>query len=136
MNFESVRNASKTYVFRKSIPAGESGYIEHSLTSHGFVDSVRIRFASGENGTLRIRPVVIIPQEIILDLLDYADGGDAYVSGDGETVSSSVRYEIENHAVLRVYFDNIADAGTADSQLNVDIGVTYFQVIEPANIIG
>jgi hypothetical protein len=68
--------------------------------------------------------------------LEYAEGGDQYVSGDDETFPSSVRYEIENNAILRVFYTNIGEAGTADSQLNVDIGVTYFQIVEPENIIG
>ncbi|MBR0596597.1 hypothetical protein [Sinanaerobacter chloroacetimidivorans] len=136
MDFERLINASKTYVFRKSVPAGESGFIEHSLVAHGTVENVKIRFAAGENGTLRIRPVVIIPQEIMIDLFTYAEGGDKYISGDDETVSSSVRYEIENNAVLRVFYENHGEPGSADSQVNVDIEVTYFQITEPRNIIG
>ncbi len=136
MNFENIRNASKTHIFRKAIPAGESGYLESKLVAHGYVDSVRIQFAAGENGTLKIRPVLIIPQEIMIDLFNYAEGGEPYVSGDDETVYNSVRYEIESEAVLRVYYENTAGAGTADSRVNVDIGVTYFQITEPENIIG
>lgn len=136
MNFESINNASKAQVFRKAVPAGESGFLDIKLRDHGYVDYVKIRFAAGENGTLRIRPVVIIPQEIIIDLFEYADGGDQYVSGDDETVTNSVKFEIESEAILRVYYENTALAGTVDSQLNVDIGVTYFRIVEPENIIG
>lgn len=136
MNYEKMNNISKTSVFRKSIPAGEKGYLESKLVAHGYVESVRIRFAAGENGTLHLRPVVIIPQEIEIDLFSYADGGDRYVSGDDETHESSVRIEIEAESVLRVYYDNTGIAGSDDSQLNVDIGVTYFEIIEPRNIIG
>jgi hypothetical protein len=136
LEFESLRNASKTYVFRKSIPAGQSGFIDAQLTAHGYVDSVRIQFAAGENGTLQVRPVVIIPQEIMIDLFEYADGGDQYVSGENEKFESSVRYEIENRAMLRVFYTNTGGAGTDDSKLSVDIGVTYFQITEPRNIIG
>lgn len=136
MNFEKQINASKSYVFRKAVPATTSGYLDSKLTAHGYVDNVRIRFAAGENGTLHLRPVVIIPQEIEIDLLSYADGGDRYVSGDDETIQSNVRYEVENDAVLRVYYENTGISGSADSQLNVDIGVTYFQIVEPRNVIG
>lgn len=136
MNFEQVRNASKTYVFRKSVAAGASGYMDIDLVAHGVVDYVKIQFAAGENGTLQIRPVVIIPQEIIIDLFTYADGSDKYITGDDEKIESSVRYEIENHATLRVYYNNTGEVGSADSRVNVDIGVTYFQITEPINIIG
>lgn len=135
MNYETVKNAQKTYVFRQSVPYSQSGYLDCNCVAHGFVEKVKVRFAAGENGTLRIRPVLIIPQEIQIDLLDYA--GDKFVSGDDETIESTVRFETENNAVLRVYYDNIStDALSADSVVNVDIGVTYFQITEPINIIG
>lgn len=135
LNYETVKNAQKTYVFRQSVGYGESGYLECKCVAHGFVEKVKIRFAAGENGTLQIRPVLIIPQEIQIDLLDYA--GDLYITGDDETVESSVRFETENNAVLRVYYENTStDPLSADSVVNVDIGVTYFQITEPMNIIG
>ena len=136
LDFERVRNAQKTYVFRKAIPAGGSGFMDVELVAHGHIDGVRVRFAAGESGTLHVRPVVVIPQEITIDLFVYADGSDRYISGDNETVESSVGCEVENHAVLRVFYENTGEAGSIDSQLNVDIGVTYFQIVEPKNIIG
>lgn len=136
MRFETQRNTRQSYVFRKAVPAGESGYMDIDLVEHGFVDSVRIRFAAGENGTLQIRPVVIVPQEIMIDLFKYPKGGDKFVTGDDETIESNVQFEIENHAVLRVYYNNTGEPESADSQVNVDIGVTYFQITEPKNIIG
>jgi len=133
MNYEQLNNVSKTYVFRKTITPGDSGYIDAELSAHGFVKAVKIRFAAGENGTLHIRPTVVIPQDIPIDLLSYAQGGDKFVSGDDETVSSDVKFEIENHAILRVWYDN---QGIGNSFLNVDIEVEYFSVVEPTNIIG
>ncbi len=136
MRFETQRNTRQSYVFRKSVPAGESGFMDIDLVEHGYVDSVRIRFAAGEGGTLQVRPVIIIPQEIQIDLFKYPKDGDKYVTGDDETIVSEVQFEIENHAILRVYYNNTGDPGTVNSQLNVDIGVTYFQITEPENIIG
>ena len=133
MNFEQLNNVSKAYYFRKTIAAGDSGYLDARLSAHGFVKSVKIRFAAGENGTLHVRPTVIIPQDIPIDLLSYADGGDKYVSGDDETTASTVKFEIENDAILRVWYEN---TGVGSSFLNVDIEVEYFSIIEPANIIG
>ncbi len=131
MDFEQLNNVSKTVVFRKNIAPGDSGYIDAALTAHGFVKAVKVRFAAGENGTLHIRPTVVIPQDIPIDLLSYA--ADKYVSGDDETFSSSVKIEIENNALLRVWYDN---TGAGTSFLNVDIEVEYYSIIEPVNIIG
>lgn len=97
--------------------------------------SVKTRFAAGENGTLQVRPVVIVPQDIMIDLFKYA--AEPYLSGDDETVQSDIKVEVENHTIARVYYKNIAtDPDSADSFLNVDIEVEYFEIIEPANIIG
>lgn len=136
MRFEQVKNTRKVYPFRKFIPAGESGSVEVPLVSHGVVENVKVRFASGENATLHIRPVAVIPQEIEIDLFVYPEGCDPYVSGDMEVMDSDIGVEIENHALIRVYYENTGGLGTADSFLNVDVTVKYFSIVEPENIIG
>ena len=135
MKYERQRNVAQTLVFRKSVPAGAEGYLDINITAHGYVRSVKTRFAAGENGTLQIRPVIILPQDIMIDLLRYA--GDPYLSGDDETVQNDVKIEVENHAIARAYYKNTAtNPDTADSFVNVDIEVEYFEIIEPVNIIG
>lgn len=133
MKYEQLNNVARSVVFRKSIAPGDSGYMDAELVAHGFIKSLKVRFAAGENGTLHVRPTVIIPQGIPIDLLQYAQGSDKYISGDDETYTADVKIEIENHAVLRVWYDN---TGTGTSFLDVDIEVEYFSIIEPANIIG
>lgn len=133
MKFEQLNNVSRAVTFRKSIAPGNSGYIDAELSSHGFVKKVKVRFAAGENGTLHVRPTVVIPQDIPIDLMQYADGSDKYISGDDETFDSDIKIEIENHSILRVWYDN---TGTGTSFLNVDIMVEYYSIVEPVNIIG
>lgn len=130
---EISRNAHKTIIFRQLVDAGASGYLSAPLHSHGVISGVSVRFAPGEGGTLQIRPVAILPGEIPIDLYEYAANGLQYVSGDDETVESSVQYEIENHTELRVYYNN---TGTDQSFVNVNIEVMYFEILEPVNVIG
>lgn len=135
MRYERQRNVAQTLIFRKKIPANTEGFLDLNITAHGYVRSVKTRFAAGENGTLQVRPVVIVPQDIMIDLFKYA--AEPYLSGDDETVQSDIKVEVENHTIARVYYKNIAtDPDSADSFLNVDIEVEYFEIIEPANIIG
>lgn len=137
MDFYEVQNTQKAYIFRKAIPSGASGYLDMNIVGHGWVDSVRVRCATGDQAMLHIRPVVIIPQEIEIDLFAYAPGGEKYISGDDETIENKVRYEVENHAVLRVYYDNTdTDPLSDDAQLSVDISIIYAEYSEPENIIG
>lgn len=134
--YERHKNVAENLTYRKAIPAGGSGWLDIPIKAHGFVDFIRIRFAAGEAGTLHIRPVVILPQDILIDLITYAENGDHYISGDNETIEINIKREVENHSIARVFYENTGEAGSTDSQLNVDIGVTYFEIIEPANIIG
>lgn len=126
-------NVSRALTFRKVVLPGESGYLDAPITAHGNITDVKIRFAAGENGTLKVRPVQIIPQDIMIDLLDYAKGAERFISGDDETFHAMVKFETENNAIARVYYEN---TGIGNSFLNVDITVQFYEIIEPANIIG
>ena len=134
MKYERKRNVAVPLVFNKRVPAGTEGYIDAPITEHGFIRSLRVRFAAGEAGTLQIRPVVILPGDILVDLVHYA--GDSYLSGDNEDREFNLKIEVENHSVARVFYKNIGEPGSDDSFVNVDIEVEYFEIIEPANIIG
>lgn len=135
-SFENFKNSKKTIVFNKAVPAGTKSYMDARLVAHGEIESVRINFAVGENGTLHINPFVIIPGEITMPLFNYADGGDHYISGDNETVVSEVGLEIENDTILRVEYENTGEEGSTDSILNVKVTVNYFETVDLENIIG
>ena len=133
MDYEVQRNVSRTSVFRKLVPAGDVGTLSTTLASNGFITGLTIRFAAGESGTLHIRPIVVHPGNITVDLLDYADNGDKYVSGDDETIKCDLRLEIERKSRIDIEYVN---TGIATSFINVDVEVTYFEVREPVNVIG
>lgn len=133
MEFEQLNNVSRSVVFRKAIPAGDKGYLDATLSAHGYVTGVKVRFAAGENATLHVRPTVVIPQDIPIDLIQYADGCDKYISGDDETYNSDMKIEIENNAIVRVWYEN---TGIGTSFLDVDVTVEYLAIVEPKNIIG
>jgi hypothetical protein len=133
-NVEYYENPVFPYIFRKSVPAGEKGVLEIELTSHGYVTEVDIIFAAGENGTLQLRPYVIHPGELVNELLKYA--GNNYISGDDCEYKLPCFQEVENHSMLRLAYENTGVAGTADSQIMVNIIVRYDSYVEPRNVIG
>lgn len=135
--YEYMRNAKKALVFNKAAASGASGYLDAAIVDHGIVEAIRVRFAAGENGTLHIRPVMILPGNIPVDLLEYAVGGDKYLSGDDETINVPVAFETENHAKIRIFYENTAtDPLADDSIVNVIVTVNYFAIVEPNNVIG
>lgn len=133
-NYEVFENVVYPCIFRKSIPAGEKGVVELPLTGHGFITQVNAVFVAGENGTLRLRPYVVLNGEIVQELLRYA--GEPYISGDDCSYKLPCYQEVENHAVLKVAYENTGGVGTADSQLMVDIIVQYDGYVAPKNVIG
>ena len=137
MRYEVMHNTKKTLLYNKSVPSGNSGYLDCEITGHGRINAIRIRFAAGENGELHIRPVMILPPNIPIELIKYAQGGNKFVSGDDETFISDIGFETENHAIARIYYENTqTDPTAADAIVDVQIEVEYFDYIEPANIIG
>ena len=134
-NYEQFRSAAYPYIFRKSVKSGESGVMEIPLTSHGYITNVMVNFVAGENGTLRLRPYVELPGEINQELLKYA--GEPYVSGDNVKYELPCYQEIENHAKLKLWYENTqTDPEAADSQIMVDIVCQYDSYLAPKNIIG
>lgn len=131
--YETTRDAQKTYSFRQYVEPGSKGFLKAKLTAHGFVSGVSVRFATGENGTLHLRPVIVWPGEISIDIFEYAENGLRFVSGDNESIEASVNFEIEKDTELRVYYENTGDI---ESFVSVNIEVTYFEIMEPANVIG
>ena len=137
MNYERMHNVTRTLLFNTTVPSGGSGYLDAPIVGHGRVKGLRVRFAAGEDGELHIRPVMILPPDIPIELLQYAQGGAHYVSGDDETFTSDIGYETENDAICRVYYENVSsDPTAADAVVDVQIEVEYFDYYEPANIIG
>lgn len=137
IQYERKQYVNKSIVFNESVPAGASGYIDAELDAWGEINSMRVRFAAGENGTLHLRPLVIIPPDLTGDLLQYANGSNKYISGDDENITFDLKYEIENHAKIRLCYENTAtDADSADSIVNVVIGVTYYDIVEPVDLVG
>ena len=130
-NLERHENVGYPYIFRRSIPGGEKGVEKIELTGHGTVISCSVTFAMGENGTLHVRPYVMLCGEIYQDLLRYA--GSRYISGDDVRFEAACYQEIENHAMLCVAYENV---GESPSELMVDIMVQYDDYVTARNIIG
>ena len=130
-NLERHTNVGYPYIFRRAVPAGEQGVAKIELTGHGVVSRCAITFAAGENGTLHIRPYVMLCGDIPQDLLRYA--GDRYISGDDVKFDIDCYQEIENHAMLCVWYHN---TGESPSELLVDVMVQYDDYLTTRNIIG
>lgn len=127
-----IQNTYFPYIFRESLAAGAKKTYEVELTGIGYIREILINFAAGENGTLHLRPYVILNGEIIIDLLKYG-AADKYISGDNSQFSLSCYQAIEHHAKLCIDADN---TGPGDSEISVDVMVEYVDVQRIESVIG
>ena len=103
------------------------------LTGNGQIKRFHCRFALGENGTLHIKPYVILNGNIRVDLCAFASNGDDYISGDNEEIAFDCYVPVETHAVAYVEAENV---GEYESILDAAMVVQYEDYIEPESIIG
>ena len=103
------------------------------LTGNGQINHFRARFACGENGTLHLRPYVILNGNIRVDLCNFAAGGDQYIAGDNETISFDCFVPVETHAVAYVEAENV---GEYPSVIDAAMTVQYEDFIESESIVG
>lgn len=103
------------------------------LTGNGQINRFYARFACGENGTLHLKPYVILNGNIRIDLCNFAQGGDQYIAGDNETISFDCFVPVETHAVAYVEAENV---GEYPSVIDAAMVVQYEDVIESESIVG
>lgn len=103
------------------------------LTGNGQVNHFRARFACGENGTLHLKPYVILNGNIRVDLCNFAQGGDQYIAGDNEEIEFDCYVPIETHAVAYVEAENI---GEYPSLVDAAMTVQYEDFVESESIVG
>ena len=103
------------------------------LTGNGQINHFRARFACGENGTLHLRPYVILNGNIRVDLCNFAAGGDQYIAGDNEDIGFDCYVPIETHAVAYVEAENV---GEYPSIVDAAMIVQYEDFIESESIVG
>lgn len=107
--------------------------LSYELTGNGSIRRFYVRFAVGENGTLHIRPYVILNGNIRVDLCNFAEGGNNYISGDDETISFDCFVPVETHAVAYVEAENV---GEYESIIDAAMVVQYEDYIEAESIVG
>lgn len=122
----------KPYVFQGSLAANTSAVYEKELYSAGTITGLHIRFAAGENGTLHIKPMVIQNGEIPIDLINYADGLNDYISGDDETFDFKAYMPVENGTKLRMVCDN---QGAYTSFVDIAVIVDYVDTVREYSVI-
>lgn len=106
---------------------------EADLTGNGQINHFRARFACGENGTLHLRPYVILNGNIRIDLCNFAQGGDQYIAGDNEEIEFDCYVPIETHATAYVEAEN---TGEYPSLVDAAMTVQYEDFIESESIVG
>lgn len=103
------------------------------LTGNGQINRFYARFACGENGTLHLKPYVILNGNIRVDLCNFAQGGDQYIAGDNEEIEFDCYVPVETHATAYVEAENV---GEYPSLVDAAMTVQYEDFIESESIVG
>jgi len=122
----------KPYLFQGALAANTSAVYEKELFQSGTISNLHIKFAAGENGTLHIRPMVIQNGEIPIDLINYEENLNQYVSGDDEHFDFKCFMPVENGTKIRLVCDN---TGAYASFIDVAIVVDYIDNVREYSVI-
>ena len=117
----------------ETIYGGGEKIFSADLTGNGQINRFYARFACGENGTLHLKPYVILNGNIRVDLCNFAHGGDQYIAGDNETISFDCFVPVETHAVAYVEAENV---GEYPSIIDAAMTVQYEDFVESESIVG
>lgn len=120
-------------VFRGKISATSTKVFEADLTGNGQIKRFHCHFALGENGTLHVKPYIILNGNVRIDLCNFASNGDNYLAGDNEEIAFDCYVPIETHAKAYIDCENV---GLYESILDAAVVVQYEDYIEPESIIG
>ena len=126
---------SGSFKIWKAKPSMKNGrnILSADLTGNGQINHFRARFACGENGTLRLRPYVILNGNIRVDLCNFAQGGDQYIAGDNEDIGFDCFVPVETHATAYVEAENV---GEYPSIVDAAMTIQYEDFIESESIVG
>lgn len=132
----TIRNGAiltgKPFVFQGAIDAHTAHTFSEIITASGHIETINIKFAAGENGTLKVRPMVIQNGQIPIDLIKYANGLNQYVSGDDESFTFKCYMPVENGTELRIIVDNTGDY---TSFLDVAVIIEFADYIAEYSVI-
>ena len=111
--------------FNKSIDpmtGDEYSRLEEMIKGYGHIVSGRVKFAKGQGGLLRLRPVVRMENQGEKNLLTYPSGGNAFISGEDQEIILDLDIYVEYGDILRLYYYNTADY----TPYTIDMSITIY----------
>lgn len=132
MNKTGALLQGKPFIFQGALAGNTSKTYEATITTSGHIESMHIKFAAGENGTLHIRPMVIQNGQIPMELVNYDPGLNQFISGDDESFDLKCYMPVENGTKIRIICDN---TGANVSFVDVVIVVEYADYVGEFSVI-
>ena len=116
-------NRKEITSFRKSIPA-ESGVLQFKerIKAEGTIEKVSVRFYQGQQLKLKVQPFLLKHGGQPVKLIDYADGTDAFLSGDDDYFQYPVGIQTEYDDYILIIAENTA---LFECNMVVDVVVDY-----------
>jgi hypothetical protein len=109
--------------FRKVIQPLESGMLKERVKANGVIRQVSIRFYSGQEKSLRVRPFVLHKASRAEDFFTYVEGTDVFMSGDNDVFNFPITLDVEYDDQIAVSYENTSSA--YPYSLVVDVQVVF-----------
>lgn len=115
-------NKKEPIVFIKTIPAGTTDVLSERIKADGTIEGLIIRFFSGQENSLQVRPFVEHRGGLIEELVTYPSTTDRFLSGDDDYDEIPVSIPVRNDDYLKV---SVTNTSIYDYTLKVTIIVDY-----------
>lgn len=109
--------------FRKTIAAATKDKIIVPIESDCTVDEIRVRFYAGQQNDFHVDPYILTNADQRENLVEYADGTNAYLSGDDDYLVFPIGIAVVKNSNLIIAYDN-QDAVNAYT-LVIDVILDY-----------
>lgn len=115
-------NAVKPILFKKIIAPGTSEILSERIKFDGTVEGVRIKFYSGQERDLKVRPYVEHVGARTEELITYPKGCENYLSGEDSYLNFSVTLPVEqdDQILVEVINEDLENPYTLDVTIIVD----------------
>ena len=113
-------NMVESISFIKKIPPGTDVLAER-VKAAGTVEAIKIKFNAGQEGALRVRPVIEHKGAKIEDLVTYPETTERFLSGDDDPLYLRVNMPVDNDDYIKLLIENTsAFTYTVNCQVEID----------------
>lgn len=92
--------------FKSIIPPNTEKVFSERIKADGTVEELRVKFYSGQERTLQVRPTIRHKGNLLQDLVTYPSDTEQYLSGDNDYFAFDLTGVVENDDEIKIFVTN------------------------------